>query len=186
MEIIEKKRTGGVVALPSGTDSRGNHIWDYEGPKGNTIPAGLDIYGENLRIEQLEAMGVPYEVIEASGNEGFGSSSGREIPETAFYSTLQEELNWLVYDFDEQIVAPLVKINAALGLLPDEDYMVLPHPLNSSPEEMEYDETEQGPQQGSSHQVPTNQVTATNLPVLNNRMTINRVNRNLKRKTTNE
>jgi hypothetical protein len=91
-------------------------------------------------------MGIPYEVIEASGNEGFGSSSGREIPETAFYAILQEELNWLIHDFVNQIARPMVQVNASLGLLPYDTFGVLAHPLESNPMEMEYDETKQQPQ----------------------------------------
>ena len=138
--LIEKKRTGATMTLPSDTDQRGNRKWEYQEAKGNTIPAGLFDYGESLRIEILEAMGIPYEVIEASGNEGFGSSSGREIPETAFYAILQEELNWLIYDFVEQIARPLIQINASLGLIPYDTFKVMAHPLDSDPGAMEYDE----------------------------------------------
>lgn len=141
--LIEKKRTGATLTLPSDTDARGNRKWDYQEAKGNTIPAGLFDYGDSLRIEILEAMGIPYEVIEASGNEGFGSSTGREIPETAFYSILQEELNWLIFDFVNQIAKPAVQINAALGLLPYDTFTVLSHPLDSDPMSMEYDEEDQ-------------------------------------------
>jgi len=142
-EIVEKMRTGAVMALPGDMDNRGNRKWEYIDPKGNTIPAGLFDYGDSLRIEILEAMGIPYEVIESSGNEGFGSSTGRAIPETAFYSILQEELNWLIYDFVEQIARPSVQINAALGLLPYDTFKVLAHPLDSDPANMEYDDEDQ-------------------------------------------
>lgn len=132
-ELIEKKRTGATLTLPSEFHQQGNmRKWEYEPPQGNTIPAGLFDYGDSLRIEILEAMGIPYEVIEASGNEGFGSSSGRQIPETAFYSILQEELNWLLYDYVEQIVKPNIQINAHLGLLPYAPIKVTAFSLNSS------------------------------------------------------
>ena len=130
-EILEKKRTGAVMSLPNDLDNKGNRQWEYIEPRGNTIPPGLFDYGDSLRIEILEAMGIPYEVIEASGNEGFGSSTGRQIPETAFYAILQEHLNWLIYDFCEQIARPLVQINAALGKLPYEDFKVWALPLDS-------------------------------------------------------
>jgi hypothetical protein len=140
-EILDRKRTGQTMVLPNDVDQRsGQRKWEYKEPKGNTIPSGLFEYGESLRIEILEAMGIPYEVIEASGNEGFGSSSGREIPETAFYAILQEELNWLIYDFVEQVVRPSVQINSALGLMPYDTFKVLAYPIDSSPEEMEYED----------------------------------------------
>ena len=142
-EMIERMKTGAVWTLPNTTDNKGQREWELKEPKGNTIPAGLFTYGDSLRIEILEAMGIPYEVIEASGNEGFGSSSGREIPETAFYSILQEELNWLVYDFVEQICRPMVQINAALGLLPYDTFDVLSYPLMAKPEEVDFVDKDQ-------------------------------------------
>ena len=139
-EIIEKRRSGAVMTLPSDTDSKGNKLWEYSEAKGNTIPAGLFDYGDSLRVEILEAMGIPYEVIESSGNEGFGSSTGREIPQTAFYSILQEMMTDLICDFNEQVIKPGVQINAALGLLPYATYNILPHPLDADAEEKEYDD----------------------------------------------
>jgi hypothetical protein len=132
-EMIEKKRAGAVLTLPSDTDQRGNPRWDYEPAKGNTIPAGLFEYGQSLRVEILEALGIPPEVIESSGSQGFGSSSGRSIPEDAFYSVLFELLLNLTNDVVEQIVRPLVQINAQLGLLTYDTFDVMPFPLNSMP-----------------------------------------------------
>lgn len=139
-EMIEKMKTGAVWALPNDMDAKGNRAWELIEPKGNTIPAGLFTYGDSLRIEILEAMGIPYEVIESSGSEGFGSSSGRAIPETAFYSILQEELNWLIYDFVEQIVRPMVQINASMGLLQYDQFDVLSYPLMANPEEVDFED----------------------------------------------
>ena len=139
-EIIEKKRSGAVMTLPSVTDAQGNRTWEYDEPKGNSVPTGLFEYGDSLRIEVLEAMGIPYEVIESSGSEGFGSSSGREIPETAFYSILQEMMNDLICDYEEQIIRPIQQINVAQGLLPHGTFEILPHPLDSNAEENDYDD----------------------------------------------
>ena len=137
-EMIEKSKAGAVWTLPNDTDKHGNRNWELKEPKGNTIPAGLFTYGDSLRIEILEAMGIPYEVIESSGNEGFGSSSGRAIPETAFYSILQEELNWLIYDFVEQVIRPMIQINAALGLIKYDTFDVLSYPLMANPEDVDF------------------------------------------------
>ena len=137
-EMIEKMKTGAVWTLPNDTDNNGNRQWELKEPKGNTIPAGLFTYGDSLRIEILEAMGIPYEVIESSGNEGFGSSSGRAIPETAFYSILQEELNWLIHDFVEQIIRPMLQVNAALGLIQYDTFDVLSYPLMANPEDVDF------------------------------------------------
>ena len=132
-EMIEKKRAGAVMTLPSDTDQRGNKRWDYEAARGNTIPSGLFEYGQSLRVEILEALGIPPEVIESSGSQGFGSSSGRSIPEDAFYSVLYELLLNLLNDVVDQIIKPLVQINARLGLLPYDTFDAMPFPLNSAP-----------------------------------------------------
>jgi hypothetical protein len=132
-EMIEKKRAGAVLTLPSDTDQRGQPRWNYEPARGNTIPAGLFEYGQSLRVEILEALGIPPEVIESSGSQGFGSSSGRSIPEDAFYSVLYELLLNLLNDLVDQIIKPLVQINARLGLIPYDTFDAMPYPLNNSP-----------------------------------------------------
>jgi hypothetical protein len=126
-ELIEKKRTGGVLTLPNTTigpngDAR---AWEYIPPEGNQVPTGLLDYGELLRAETLEGLGVPPEVVESQSSEGFGSSSGREIPQMAFFSMLQEIVNWLVYDFNVQILRHLVFINFG----PGQSYDIFPLPL---------------------------------------------------------
>lgn len=112
-EMIEKKRTGGTLTFPNITmgDQAGQRAWEYIPPQPNQIPAGLLEYGTSLRDEILEGMGIPPEVIESAGAEGFGSSSGRAIPQMAFYSTLQEIVQWLITDADNQIIRPLVQLN---------------------------------------------------------------------------
>jgi hypothetical protein len=110
-ELIEKKRNGGVLTLPNIMLGEQRRAWEYEGPSGNTPPSGLENYGADLRYEIFEALGVPPEVIESPSSEGFGSSSGRKIPLLVFYSTLQELGNWLLHDFDNFILRPLVEIN---------------------------------------------------------------------------
>lgn len=111
-ELIEKKRSGGTLTLPNtpGPDGQGK-AWEYIPPQGNPVPAGLLDYGQLLRDEVLEGMGIPPEVIQSGGETGFGSSSGRQVPQMAFYSVLQELAQWLVYDFDTQVLRYLVQMN---------------------------------------------------------------------------
>lgn len=127
-EIIEKMRTGGVLALPNTPAGDGaGKAWEYESPVGNEGPQGILEYGESLDTETLESLGIPPEIIESSGNQGFGSSTGRQIPQEAFESILQELIMWLMYDFDQQVIRYLVAINYENG---DEiDYEVIPTPI---------------------------------------------------------
>lgn len=110
-EIIEKKRAGGTLAMPASVADSGAPAWSYQPPEANASPTGLLEYGDKLDDEQLEAMGIPPEIISSGGDQGFGSSTGRQIPQTAFYSTLQELMQWLLYDLDEQILQFLVRWN---------------------------------------------------------------------------
>lgn len=110
-EVITKKRAGGTLALINQTDASGQPLWRYEPPSGNPVPAGLLEYGKLLNDEELEGMGIPPEVIESGGDQGFGSATGRQIPQTAFYAVLQELLQALVSDVYRYIVYQDVTIN---------------------------------------------------------------------------
>lgn len=126
-EIVEKIRSGGVLALPASLADAGAPSWDYKPPESNPSPTGLLEYGEQLDDEELEAMGIPPEVISSGGDQGFGSSTGRQVPQTAFYATLQELLQWLLHDLDEQIIQFLVRWN--FGQV---DYEIIPFLLDPS------------------------------------------------------
>lgn len=128
-EIMEKARVGAVRTFPSSYTANGNQKkWEYQPPKTQNAPGGLADYGRELRQEILEAMGVPYEVIEASGNEGFGSSSGREIPVESFDATIQTLIQALITDLDKWVISPLVQLNWARQ---DKDYELIVKPIRS-------------------------------------------------------
>lgn len=105
-ELLDKKETGGSLALPNKTGD--NRDWEYEEPKGNAPPEGLLEYGDVLRDELWEGIGVPPEVAKQEESGGF---AGRRVPQQAFYSYLQEISNEMCFDFDDQIIKFLVKLN---------------------------------------------------------------------------
>jgi hypothetical protein len=116
-ELVEKKRAGGVLTIPNTpAGDQGGFAWEYEPPTAAAPPQGLIEYGKDLKDEILEAIGIPPEVISSGGDQGFGSSTGRQVPQMAFYSTLQELFQWLVYDLDYWIARPLVEINFGPGI----------------------------------------------------------------------
>ncbi|MHA1663260.1 MAG: hypothetical protein ACTSVR_08410, partial [Candidatus Thorarchaeota archaeon] len=124
-QIVEQMRTGGVRAFPSRVNEQGKREWEYEAPKSNQTPQGLLEYGDKLDKELLEALGIPPEVVESQSSEGFGSSSGREIPLVAFFASLQEIFNRITFDFNEQILHYLIQINFGS----DTKYSVIPKKL---------------------------------------------------------
>lgn len=110
-ELITKKRAGGTLSLQSGIDGNGQPLWKYESPVGNPVPTGLLEYGKLLNDEELEGLGIPPEVIESGGDQGFGSATGRQIPQTAFYAILQELIQALVSDIMRYIIRPDIALN---------------------------------------------------------------------------
>jgi hypothetical protein len=115
-ELIEKKRAGGLLTLPNTPSGEGGgYAWDYEPPTANVAPDGLLEYGQTLGDEILEALGIPPEVISSGGDQGFGSSTGRQVPQLAFYSILQELFQWLLTDIDTCILRPLTESNFGPG-----------------------------------------------------------------------
>lgn len=112
-QMIEQKRVGGTLTLPNtpSGDASGVMAWRYEPPVANPAPGDLLSYGATLGTEILEGLGIPPELVESGGNQGFGSASGRQVPAEAFYAIVQELLNWLLYDFTKFVLRPLVLIN---------------------------------------------------------------------------
>lgn len=98
-EMMDRKETGSSIALPNKTGD--NRDWEWEDAKSNAIPEGLLDYGDILRDEIWEGIGVPPEVAKTEDSGGF---AGRRVPQQAFYSYLQEIANDIVNDFDEQIL----------------------------------------------------------------------------------
>lgn len=98
-EMLDRKETGSSIALPNKTGD--NRDWEWEDAKSNAIPEGLLDYGDILRDEIWEGIGVPPEVAKS---EDSGSFAGRRVPQQAFYSCEQELANEIANDFDEQIL----------------------------------------------------------------------------------
>src|SRR5690606_36351841 len=120
MEIMEAMQTGSYRVLPKPNTGNGKNdkTRDYEPPKGNTTPDGLLEYPADLRLEILEGLGIPREVVESTGSQGFGSASGRAVPMMAFIASLVPIVSETLTDFRNQILNPCLKVN---GLSEDYD-----------------------------------------------------------------
>ena len=111
-EMLDRKETGSSLALPNKTGD--NRDWEWEDAKGQAIPEGLLDYGDVLRDEIWEGIGVPPEVAKS---EGTGSFSGRRVPQQAFYSNLQDIANDRIWEFEEQIIKDvLLPMNGMEGI----------------------------------------------------------------------
>ena len=110
-EMVDKMVTGTGVTYPVvGQGPQGG--WMIEDARPLSIPEGLLEYGDQLRDEIWEGMGIPPEVARA---EGTGAFAGRRVPQQAFYSVLQEIIQDIITDFDEQVLLPLTKMNFGSG-----------------------------------------------------------------------
>lgn len=108
VELLQSLRTGGFRLFPNEVDpTTGNPYWAYEPPSGNATPTGMMEYYDSLSTEELEGMGIPPEVVEGGGG-GLGAATGRKIPEQAFRSTLRQSADFLIYDFDKQVLDALL------------------------------------------------------------------------------
>lgn len=121
LEMLAKKRAGGYLVFPNQTDGQGNQVWQYEPPTSASAPPGLAEYMVFLTNEELEGLGIPPEVVEGGGG-GLGAATGRKIPMVAFYSTLQQIVDFLIGDVKVQILDFLIRLN--FGKLPE--YEIVP------------------------------------------------------------
>lgn len=111
-KIMENSVTGSFRIFPKPENAGKNErSWEFDPPKANTTPDGMPEYLQDLRIEVLEGMGIPPEVVENANSNGMGSSSGRKIPLLAFYSTLSPITSDLIHDYRCQILNPLLEVN---------------------------------------------------------------------------
>lgn len=117
INMMAQMRTGGFRVFNNRKDSDGKTPeWNYEPPASNVTPQGLMEYPDVLRYEMMEAMGIPPEVVESSG-EGFGSAGGRKVPLLVYYSTLTPLVNNVVNDIPKFIIDNLLQVN--FGKVPE-------------------------------------------------------------------
>lgn len=88
--------------------------WHYEAGDVNSVPPGLLESLKDVKDEQLEAMGIPPEIIQPE-NGGVGGT-GRSIPVDLYYTTLQGILNQLTFNMYRSYILPLLQINLQTSL----------------------------------------------------------------------
>jgi hypothetical protein len=147
LEMLSKKRSGGFMIFPNQL-LNDRPAWEYTPPVASIEPQGLQSYLATLSDEELEGLGIPPEVIQG-GSSGLGSSSGREIPMIAYFSTLQKIVDFLIQDFSAQILDFLIPLN--FSKLPF--YEIVPViPYRAYEEEMKKQMGEDKPKPSSSQE----------------------------------
>lgn len=130
--LIEKRRTGGTMALPNTRFEDGSKKWELQPATGGPGSADILDYHRMMKMEMFEGMGIPSEVAEAA--EVGAGWSGRKVPFEAFFAILQEMLNWLIFDVDQQVFRELVQLNFG----PGQDYEIIPFGLLQGPGDIEH------------------------------------------------
>lgn len=108
-ELVEKFETGGVMALPSIFDDKGNSFWRWEDPKSFTEMSGLQDYKKMLDRDILVGLGIPPELVDAA-TVGSGYS-GRAIPAQVFFTSMDETVALILDAIDRQVLRWLVRAN---------------------------------------------------------------------------
>ncbi len=124
LQIMSLRRSGGYTVIPQESMSDGSKSWEYEPASSSVAPQGMAEYLVSLTDEELEGMGIPPEVIKSDGG-GLGAATGRKIPMVAYYSTLQQIVDFLIQDFVNQVINFLVQINFG-SLVPFEIVPLIP------------------------------------------------------------
>ena len=139
--MLAKRKTGASIMFPGTRYEDGGRKWEIETPSPGPGAAPVLEYHSDLKEEIFEGMGVPNEVAQAT--ETGSGYSGRKVPQEAFMSMLQEIVNWLCYDFDQQVLRPMVQFNFGAK---DYPYEIIPFGLLRSTGEDE--EKEKDPYYG--------------------------------------
>ena len=144
-QMLVMRQSGASTFMPNARDQNGNREWEIE--ESQAGQASLDIldYHRILRAEMTEGMGVPNEVIEAAS---VGSGwSGRQVPLTGYFSTLQAISNSLAFTFNRQVIKPLLHVNFGPNV---PEYELLPKKLVDEPQQFQQDgspdQSGEGPQ----------------------------------------
>jgi hypothetical protein len=118
--MADRAEAGATLIYPTSAQEFGG--WEIGEPSALQIPEALMEYGDDLKREKWEGLGIPPEVAESEDSGGF---AGRRVPQQAFYSNEQEIANEQVFDFDEQCL----RYDVALNFGHQEDYEIEPIPI---------------------------------------------------------
>lgn len=110
-EIVEKMETGANLALPNTKSNGTDYDWLIEDAKVLGSVEDMREYPKDLDKEILEGLGIPIEVVQASGESGSGYA-GRSIPARVYYVSLDETVTALVHNcIDPQCLRPMARHN---------------------------------------------------------------------------
>lgn len=114
-QLAESIKTGADITLSSAKDAEGkDYLWKVE-THGEINGSGADMTGyvkDFLDVLIQRGIGIPDGIITDGPGQGY---AGRKIPEDAYYTACELDLNAIVELFDDEVVRPLVRLNFGRG-----------------------------------------------------------------------
>lgn len=109
-QMIEQIVAGGVVALPSDLDEKGNRKWELKPATVASNPAHILKYPQDLDTEMLRGLEVPDDIFTADSTSS-GAWAGKKVPLSAFYAGIDCWVVQIIKDLCRCIFEPLVMLN---------------------------------------------------------------------------
>lgn len=144
-QMIEQIVAGGVVALPSDLDEKGNRKWELKPATVASNPAHILKYPQDLDTEMLRGLEVPDDIFTADSTSS-GAWAGKKVPLSAFYAGIDCWVVQIIKDLCRCIFEPLVLLNFGKA----EEFQITHKPLGQ--QAMEQQNQPQGGQQPGQQQ----------------------------------
>ena len=143
-QFVQQILAGGVVALPSETDEKGNKKWEFKPATVASNPAHILTFPQDLDTEMLRGIEVPDDIFTAD-KQSSGAWAGKKVPLSAFYGGLDTWVVQILKDL-RKIFDPLILLNWGKAV----DYEITHKPL--AQQAMEQQASSGGQQQQGQQQ----------------------------------
>lgn len=126
-QIGEQLRAGGVTTRPAVYDQQGKELWTLTRATVPANPAHIFQYPKDLDVEILRGLEIPDDIITSEGMSG--AWAGKAVPQQAFYMSLQQWANQIVFALVRNLLEPLVYMRYGRA----EEFEVTIKPLGGTP-----------------------------------------------------
>lgn len=148
LTTLEAHEAGSNLAIASEFDDKGNRLWDVVPAEVKADAKTVSEYPNQLKREMAEAVGIPFEVIQAA--ESGSGFSGRSVPYMTWLGLMDEYAGLLVDQFEEAPLRQLVRVNHG----PKADFEISLKSLLKDFQEKGKQEGQPGHEQGDLRQDP--------------------------------
>ena len=124
-QMMDSLKSGSDVALSCAKGADGEYLWTIEsyGEVNGNATDMISYIRDFLDVQIQRGIGIPDGIVTDGASQGY---AGRKIPEDAYYTGCEEDLNALTELFDDEVCRPLVMLNFGRK---QARYTVEPEPL---------------------------------------------------------